>query len=125
MLLILIFAFVIVFNNGYAEIRVFDKETGKYIYDPDITLNPKVQLVGQPGTGGTGPFLYKPVIPLPIMVTVTAEGYKSEKKLLILNKWKPCVIYLEKDVFYPIRKGGEDNLTVLLGKNVLTFVILK
>lgn len=94
---ILVLALSVVLYGDYAEIRVLDTNTGRYIIDPDIVMSPEVQLVGQPGTGGAGPYLYELVIPMPVTITVSAEGYRTERKHLFLNKWVPAVIYLQKE----------------------------
>ncbi|HYE82171.1 MAG TPA: hypothetical protein VEG39_08395 [Clostridia bacterium] len=86
-----------VFDNRYAMVKVFDKTTKNYIYEPQITMFPEITLEGQPGTGAAGPYLYKPIIPLLVTVNVSAAGYKSEKKIILLMKGRESVVYLTRD----------------------------
>ena len=78
-------------------VKVIDKTSHTYVLDPDIVMLPNMIQEGQPGTGGMGPYLYKPVIPIPVIVEVNAAGYKIEKKLIFLMKGKTNNIYLEPD----------------------------
>ncbi|HYE82168.1 MAG TPA: hypothetical protein VEG39_08380 [Clostridia bacterium] len=89
--------FYIIFDNRYAMVKVFDKTTKNYIYEPQITMFPEITLEGQPGTGAKGPYLYKPLIPILVVVMVSAEEYKSEKKMILLAKGRESVIYLTSD----------------------------
>ena len=87
----------IIFDDDYAMVKVIDKTSQKFVLDPDIVMLPKMTQQGQPGTGGTVPYLYKPIMPIPVIVNVNAAGYKKEKKLIFLMKGKTNTIYLEPD----------------------------
>lgn len=84
-------------DNRYASIKVLDKTTQDYIYEPQITLFPDISLEGQPGTGATGSYIYKPLIPIPVVINVSAVGYKSEKRVVLLVKGQESIIYLTGD----------------------------
>ena len=84
-------------DNRYAMVKVLDKTSKKYIYEPKIIMFPDITLEGQPGTGATGSYIYKPIIPIPVVVNVSALGYKSEKRIVFLIKGKESVIYLTSD----------------------------
>ncbi|KNY27362.1 hypothetical protein [Pseudobacteroides cellulosolvens] len=85
----------IIFDGDYAAVEVIDKTSQKFVLDPDIEMFPKITLQGQPGTGGTGSYLYKPAVPIPAIVNVNATGYKKQKRLIFLMKGKTNTIYLE------------------------------
>ncbi|MGI6585799.1 MAG: hypothetical protein ACOX3L_07655 [Lutisporaceae bacterium] len=84
-------------DSRYAIVKVLNKTTQNYIYEPEITMIPDIALEGQPGTGATGPYLYKPIIPIPVVITVSASNYKIEKRVIFLIKGKENVIYLTAD----------------------------
>lgn len=84
-------------DSRYAIVKILDKTTQNYIYEPKITMIPYIALEGQPGTGATGPYLYKPIIPMPVIITVSAIDYKIEKRVIFLVKGKENVIYLTAD----------------------------
>lgn len=62
-----------------------------------ISLLPDITIIGQPGTGGTGPHLYSLVLLIPVFVTVRASAYKVEKQMVLLMKGKESVIYMSRD----------------------------
>ncbi|KPU45987.1 hypothetical protein OXPF_04670 [Oxobacter pfennigii] len=98
LLLLLVFGiFYSIRDERYATIGVKDVITKEYIAEPEITLVPNISLEGQPGTADVGPYLYKPVVPMPVLITAQADGYKSEKTIIFLSKGKDVTIYLSKE----------------------------
>jgi len=93
-LIAVISIFYCIADNRYVSIKVLDRATQDYIYEPRITMFPDISLEGQPGTGAVGPYIYKPLVPIPVLINVSAEGYKSEKKVVLFVKGQEIIIYL-------------------------------
>lgn len=89
----------IALDDHYVKIRIVDAHSWEYIMEPNVETIPGMTMVGGPGTGGTGPFLYSPVIPLPVVITGRAQGYDKKRSFFILIPGETYTIPLiKKDI---------------------------
>ena len=97
-LTVLVFAFVLVVFKSNFYVYVYDEQTKAFfnMSHNDIETRFNAQCVGEPVTGGTGCFVFEPVIAFPGFVTVNVEGYEPKTVFSFLGFNNKIKIYMKR-----------------------------
>ena len=95
-LMVTLIIVVVVFGGNECTFHLKDSKTGGYVPDPNIKPIPGLTQIAAPGTGGSGPMIYKISIPRITKVTAKTNGYEEKSLTMFLYPGKSVDIILDK-----------------------------